>query len=146
MKIINLLFPVKIAYAHCDIPCGVYDPKPAQMAAESVYKMIDKILSLDKINENDQTSLVNYHNNMTRYVLVKEQQAELCKREVLILWTDFFKAEHLAQFPELHSLVWETAKLCSVNKREVSLDKAKKLQENVDKIAEIFAKVKAAAK
>jgi len=146
MNLFDLIFPVKEVYAHCDIPCGVYDPKPAQMAAESVYKMVEKILNPPTLDENDHASRVNYHNNMTRYVIVKEQQAEICKREVLILWTDFFKEEHLKDFPELHELIWKTTKLCSTNKREVSVEKAKELQANVDKIAEIFNKAKAAAK
>lgn len=146
MNLFDLIFPVKKAYAHCDIPCGVYDPKPAQMAAESVFKMVEKIFSPTQIDENDQASRVNYHNNMTRYVIVKEQQAEICKREVLILWTDFFKEENLKDFPELHDLVWRTTKLCSKNKREVSMEAAKELQANVDKIAEIFTKVKVAVK
>lgn len=146
MSLLNFLFPVKQAYAHCDIPCGVYDPKPAQMAADSVAKMVDKILAPVDLNEADQNSRVNYHNNMTRYVIVKEQQAEICKREVLILWTDFFKEENLADFPDLHSLVWKTTKLCSTNKREVSTEKAKELIDSVNQIAEIFAKVKATAK
>jgi nickel superoxide dismutase len=146
MSLLNIIFPLKKVYAHCDIPCGVYDPKPAQMAAESVFKMVDKILNPAAVDEKDQASRVNFHNNMTRYVIVKEQQAEICKREILILWTDFFKEENLKDFPELHSLVWKTTKLCSTNKREVSLEKAKELQDHVDKIAEIFGKVKSSAK
>ena len=146
MKIIDLIFPIKEAYAHCDIPCGVYDPKPAKMAAESVEKMVEKILTPPNLDENDQASRVNYHNNMTRFVLVKEQQAEICKREVLILWTDFFKEENLADFPNLHDLVWKTTKLCSTNKREVSAEAAKELRESVDKIAEVFSKAAAVAK
>ena len=146
MKLLDLIFPTKLAYAHCDIPCGVYDPKPAQMAAESVSKMVDKILNQAALDEKDPSSRVNHHNNMARFVIVKEQQAEICKREVLILWTDFFKEDNLKDFPELHSLVWKTTKLCSKNKREVSLETAKELQECVVKIAQIFAKVKAAAK
>lgn len=145
-KILNFLFPLKTAYAHCDIPCGVYDPKPAQMAAEAVEKMVGKILNPPERDEKDQASVVNLHNNMTRFVIVKEQQAEVCKREVLILWTDFFKEEHLKDFPDLHGLVWKATKLCSKNKREVSTEAAKELRASVDKIADIFAQAKAAAK
>jgi len=146
MKLFDVIFPIKNVYAHCDIPCGVYDPKPAQMAAESVYKMVDKILNSSVPNEKDPASSVNYHNSTTRYVIVKEEQAELCKREVLILWTDFFKEENLKDFPELHDLVWKTAKLCSKNKREVSLEAAKELQTSVNQISDVFTKVKAASK
>ncbi len=141
MKLLNLFFPVKLAFAHCDIPCGVYDPKPAQMAAESVERMVKGIL-----NPTDDKDVANAANSLTRYIIVKEQQAEICKREILILWTDFFKEENLKDFPDLHSLVWKTTKLCSANKREVSLEKAKALRDSVDQIAEIFAKVKATAK
>lgn len=143
MSLLNLIFPLQTAHAHCDIPCGVYDPKPAQMAALSVAKMVDKILNPPERDENNQASVVNFHNNMTRFVIVKEQQAEICKREVLILWTDFFKEENLAEFPDLHNIVWKTTKLCSTNKREVSAEKAKELIESVDQIAEVFSKVKA---
>ncbi len=146
MSLINLVFPIKTAYAHCDIPCGVYDPTPAQLAAVSVAKMVDKILNPPDRDEKDQASVVNFHNNMTRFVIVKEQQAEICKREVLILWTDFFKEENLTDFPNLHDLVWKTTKLCSTNKREVSVEKAQELVDHVNQIAEIFAKVKASAK
>lgn len=144
MNLFNVIFPIKKVYAHCDIPCGIYDPKPAQMAADSVYRMVEGILNPKEFDEKDQLARVNFHNTMTRYVMVKEQQAEICKKEVLILWTDFFKEEHLKEHPELHSLIWDTTKLCSKNKREVSLDLAKQLQENVNKIAEIFTIVKAA--
>ncbi len=146
MKLLDKLFPIKIAYAHCDIPCGIYDATPAQLAAAAVSKMVDKILNPPAIDEKDQASRVNFHNNMTRYVLVKEQQAEICKKEVLILWTDFFNEDNSRSFPELHSLVWETTKLCSKNKREVILEAAEQLKTNVNKIAEIFSQVKAAAK
>src|SRR3990167_8136000 len=131
-KLIDLLLPLRTAYAHCDIPCGVYDPKPAQMAAETVEKMVNKILNPEILDEKDQASRVNFHNSMTRYVIVKEQQAEICKREVLILWTDYFKPEHLEMFPDLHDIFWKAAKLCSKNKQEVDLESAKELASAVD--------------
>lgn len=131
MKILDLLIrllPSKPVYAHCDIPCGIYDPKPSQMAAQTVLKMAQKIKELPK----DDT------HGLIRMVNVKEQHAEICKREILILWTDYFKSEHLEKFPDLHNLVWKTAKLCSDNKRAVDETKAKELVEAVDKIADIF--------
>lgn len=133
--LINLL-PVKPVYAHCDIPCGIYDPHAAQLAAKTVLKMVQKINELPKNCE-----LVTM-NSLVRMVMVKEQHAETCKREVLILWTDYFKSEHLEKFPDLHSLIWETTKLCSENKRAVDEVKAKKLIEAVDKVAEIFNETK----
>lgn len=137
LKVLLNLLPVQSVYAHCDIPCGIYDPHGAQIAAKTVLTMVQKINGLDM---NDQS--ITNRNNFVRMVSVKEQHAELCKREVLILWTDYFKAEHLEKFHDLHDLVWKTTKLCSDNKRVVDEQKAQELVEAVDKVAEIFAATK----
>lgn len=132
IKFIMKFLPVKPVYAHCDIPCGIYDPHIAQLAAKTVLTMVQKIKQLD----------INDRNNFVRMVLVKEEHTELCKKEVLILWTDYFKAEHLQKFPNLHDLIWKTTKLCSDNKRVVDEVKAQELIEAVDQIADIFEKTK----
>lgn len=140
MKFINLLlklFPNRPVYAHCDIPCGIYDPHAAQLASQTVLKMVQKINELSQDNPN-----ITDRNNFVRMVKVKEEHAELCKREILILWTDYFKEEHLEKFPDLHTLVWKTTKLCSDNKRAVDEAKANELIAAVDKIADIFAQTK----
>ncbi len=139
-KILIKLLPSRPVYAHCDIPCGIYDPHAAQLASQTVLKMVQKIKELDSSSspQNDITS----RNNFVRMVKVKEEHAEICKREVLILWTDYFKAEHLEKFPDLHDLVWKTTKLCSENKRTVNEAKAQELVEAVDKIADIFTQTK----
>lgn len=133
------IFPSRPVYAHCDIPCGIYDPHAAQLAAKTVLTMVQKAKELPK---DDKQSLPSKEgqNNLIRIVMVKEQHAEICKREILILWTDYFKSEHLEKFPDLHDLVWKTAKLCSDNKRGIDEDKAQELIESVDKIADIFEK------
>ncbi len=139
-RLVNLLIqllPVRAVFAHCDIPCGIYDPGAAQLAAKTVLTMVQKINQLPKENPT-----VNDRNSFVRMVSVKEQHAEICKREVLILWTDYFKAEHLEKFPDLHDLVWKTTKLCSDNKRAVDEAKAQELIEAVDKIAAVFAETK----
>ena len=129
------LLPTRSVYAHCDIPCGIYDPKSAQLAAKTVLTMVQKINELPKENAS-----VEDRNSFVRMVQVKEEHAEICKKEILILWTDYFKSEHLEKFPDLHDLIWKTAKLCSDNKRAVDEVKAKELIEAVDKIAVIFEK------
>lgn len=134
------ILPSKPAYAHCDIPCGIYDPHTSQLAAKTVLTMVQKLKEL-KAKPNSSEEL-QARNNFVRMVKVKEEHAEICKREVLILWTDYFKAEHLETFPDLHDLVWKTAKLCSDNKRAVDEIKAHQLVEAVDKIADIFAQTK----
>lgn len=128
--------PTRPVYAHCDIPCGIYDPHTAQLAAKTVLTMAHKI------NELPKEKSLNDENNFVRMVKVKEEHSELCKREVLILWTDYFKAEHLEKFPDLHDLVWKTTKLCSDNKRAVDEEQAAQLVESVDKIADIFDQTK----
>lgn len=127
-QILLKILPSKPVYAHCDIPCGIYDPKPSQLAAKTVLTMVQKIKALPK---DDIHSLI-------RMVSVKEQYAEICKKEILILWTDYFKTEHLEKFPDLHDLIWKTAKLCSDNKRAVDEEKAEELVAAVDKIADVF--------
>lgn len=127
------LLSAKPVYAHCDIPCGIYDPHAAQLAAKTVLTMTQKINELPRENPT-----VNDRNSFVRMVMVKEEHAELCKREVLILWTDYFKEEHLEKFPNLHELIWKTTKLCSDNKRGVDEVKANELVEAVDRVADIF--------
>src|SRR3989344_1012090 len=146
LRTVDFVFPPKIAYAHCDVPCGIYDPKPAQMAASAVFKMVEKIVNPPERDEKSMDSVRNFHNAMTRYVIVKEQEAQKCKNELLILWADFFKPEHLGALPDLHDKFWKAIKLCSTNKQEVSLDLAAKLVAAVDEIAEMFNKAKSAKK
>lgn len=133
------VFPEKIAYAHCDVPCGIYDPKIAQVAAATVLKMVQLIQALPSENP-----AVDDRNKFVRCVLTKEEHARLCKKEILILWTDYFKPEHLGKFPDLHDTFWKAAKLCSKNKQEVSLEAANELVKSVDHIAEIFQQTKKA--
>ncbi len=140
-KIIDKIIKPKFAYAHCDVPCGIYDPKTAQIAAATVAKMVEKIEALPKENPT-----VEDRNLFVRAVLTKEEHARRCKEELLILWTDFFKPEHLLIFPTLHEIFWKAAKLCSQNKQNVDKRAASDLVSAVDEIAEIFSKVKSASK
>ena len=135
-------FPSTVVHAHCDGPCGVYDPASARIAGEAVLSMTKKLLDLKAPNTGDDKALLAYHNTMTRYIQIKEEEAQECKDEVLILWTDFFKPAHLETHPELHGLFWQTAKLCSSNKHEVSLEHAEELMVNLEKIHVLFWEVK----
>lgn len=141
LRIIDKFFPPQIACAHCDVPCGIYDPKEAQIAAATVAKMVEKIESAAKSNLS-----LNDRNLIVRSIATKEVHAQKCKEELLILWTDFFKPEHLEMFPRLHETFWKAAKLCSQNKQNVDAKTASDLVATVDEIAEMFNKVKAAAK
>lgn len=140
MKIADFFkfLPASPVYAHCDVPCGIYDPHQAQLACKTVLTMVQKINDLKVPSDDAKNEWKEYENSLTRMILVKEQHAQLCKSEVLMLWTDYFKPEHLRKFPQLHELVWRTAKLCSENKRVVDETKALELTDAVNQIAEIF--------
>jgi nickel superoxide dismutase len=131
------VLPTKIAYAHCDVPCGIYDPKLSQIAAATVLRMVQLIVDLPQKN-----LTVNDENKLIRCVLTKEEHARKCKEEILILWTDYFKPEHLKTFPNLHEVIWKATKLCSKNKQEVDIKLAQELVEVTNEIAEIFKKTK----
>ncbi len=78
------LLKAQIAEAHCDIPCGIYDPVSAKIAAQTVQKMVLRMEALEEGNDH-----VAYANTMSRYIAAKEEHAELCKRELRILWADY---------------------------------------------------------
>lgn len=140
-KFINRVFPVKVAFAHCDIPCAIYLPQPSKTAAETVEKMVQKLNELTPpAQDADRQAWLEFENASTRYVQVKEEHAQICKQELLILWTDYFKDEHLDVFRDLHDKFWRATKLCSKNKREVNLEAAANLRVAVDEIAEMFEK------
>ena len=125
------------ASAHCDGPCGVYDPASARVAAEAVQSMTKKMISLAENHSADSSSAA-YHNTMSRYASIKEEEAQKCKKELLVLWTDFFKPIHLETHPDLHDTFWQAAKLCSACKVEVSAQHAQELMDAVEKIHHIF--------
>jgi nickel superoxide dismutase len=134
----------KRAYAHCDIPCGIYSPHPSAIAAETVERMVQLITLLELPKEGAlNEEWMEYHNTFTRLVKIKEEHAELCKREIQILWTDFFQETHLAEVPDLHTKIWKATKLCSRNKQHVDPEAAKELRIAVEEIGEIFLHVKA---
>ena len=128
----------EIAEAHCDAPCGVYDPASARIAAEAVLSMTKKILDLKAPDGGDAAATAAYSNTLTRYIVVKEEQAQEAKEQLLILWTDYFKPVHLEKYPDLHDTFWKAAKLCSAVKVEVSLEHANELMEAVKKVHGIF--------
>lgn len=131
MKITNLLSRIsdrfiETAYAHCDIPCGIYDPHQAQIGALTVIRMIDIM------KEHPDT------HSMIRAVQVKEEHAEIVKKEVRTIWGDYFKPDMIEKYPELHALVHEIMHLASKGKQTDERNHAEKLLEKVNRFAEIF--------
>ncbi len=125
------LLPTQIAYAHCDLPCGVYDPAQARIEAESVMKIMEKYAGL---HEEEQK---------WRAVFIKEQRAELVKHHLWVLWTDYFKPEHLEKFPHLHDLFWRATKQAGEAKKSVDPAVGQKLLDLIDEIDKIFKETKA---
>ena len=133
MRFSRLLAPKVVAHAHCDVPCGIYDPAGAQLAARTVARMVELIGQMD-MSDN---SVAN-RNKFVRCITVKEQHAELVKREVQVIWSDYFKPEHLAAHPELHTTVWNILKLAGKNKQNVDAEAAAQLEAAVKEFADIF--------
>ncbi|MQA87991.1 MAG: superoxide dismutase, Ni [Streptosporangiales bacterium] len=131
----RLLRPKTIAYAHCDLPCGVYDPAQARIEADSVKAIMEK-----------------YHANddpvfRSRALTIKEERAELVKHHLWVLWTDYFKPPHFEKYPQLHELFNETTKLAGAagGKGTVDVEKGQQLLDKIDEIAKIFWETKKAA-
>ena len=135
--ITNDNIPTIEASAHCDGPCGVYDPASARVAAEAVQSMTKKMISLNSPGAQSE-QFVGYLNTMSRYAAIKEEEAQKCKDELLVLWTDFFKPQHLESIPTLHETFWQAAKLCSACKVEVSSQHAQELMDAVESIHNMF--------
>lgn len=128
----RLLRPTKSASAHCDGPCGVYDPASARIAAEAVLSMEKKIAALGDGMD------IPTVNTRTRFIVIKEQQAEIAKHELEILWSDYFKPEHLEKYPNLLDTFWKAAKLCSKNKTEQDPANGEALLATIEEVHKIF--------
>ena len=132
-RLTSWLAPTVTVRAHCDVPCGIYDPAQAQLAAKTVARMVELIGQIDA----GSTSSAD-RNKFIRCVTVKEQHAEIVKHEVQVIWSDYFKPEHLAANPDLHTKVWNLLKLAGKNKQNVDAAAAAELETAVKEFADIF--------
>jgi len=121
-------------HGHCDVPCGIYDPKDAQLAAETVEKMMTLMDGVDTNSVADKAT----RNSFIRYVAAKEVHAEKVKHEVRIIWGDYFKPEHLEKFPDLHAKVWQIMKTASACRQGADVADAANLRQQVDEFADMF--------
>ena len=118
----SILRPARVVYAHCDIPCGIYDPEQARIEAESCYKIIGMYEASDD-------ALFK-----ARCIHIKEERAELVKHHLDVLWHDYFKPEHLEKVPNLHDLFWQANKQVSKVKASTDIADAKRLLELIDDV------------
>lgn len=127
MRIISKL--IKPVYAHCDLPCGVYDPMQAQIEAQSVFNIMNKFDEADE-------------NTRIRAIMIKEQRCELVKHHLWVLWTDYFKPEHLDKHPDLHDLFWKATKKAGECKKSVDPKVGQELIDYINKISDVFRETK----
>jgi nickel superoxide dismutase len=144
LRLIDRTSAPETVSAHCDIPCGIYDPHAAQIAALTVLRM-DQLIAALEMSGSDKGAMDKYGNSITRYVKAKEEHAELCKKEIDILWHDYFRPEHLEKYPDLHTKVWMANKLASRNKQNADVAAAEELLAAVRDIAKIFWETKGVA-
>ena len=132
MRLPRFLTPDTVVSAHCDLPCGVYDPAQARIEAQSVKAMQEKYLA----NEDPVFR--------ARAIGIIGERATLVKHHLAVLWHDYFKAEHFAKYPNLHTLVNDTIKLASGTGAKQKIDPAEgqKLLDGIDEIATIFWETK----
>ncbi len=130
----KLFRPTIIVSAHCDLPCGVYDPAQARIEAESVKAICEKYQA---------NSDADFR---TRALIIKEQRSELVKHHLWVLWTDYFKAPHFEKYPQLHGLFNEATKLAGAagTKSQADPAVAEQLLSKIDEIAKIFWETKQA--
>ncbi len=130
----RLFAPAITVHAHCDLPCGVYDPAQAKIEAQSVKACIEKY------NASDDAVF------KARAVAIKEERSDLVKHHLWVLWTDYFKAPHFEKYPNLNGLFNEATKLAGAGGTKGSLDVAvaDNLIAKIDEIADIFWETKKA--
>jgi nickel superoxide dismutase len=130
----RLLAPKFVAHAHCDLPCGVYDPAQALIEAQSVKAIAEKYAA------NDDPAF------RTRALIIKEQRSELVKHHLWVLWTDYFKAPHFEKYPQLNTLFNEATKLAGAGGTKGSNDvgTADQLLAKIEEISKIFWETKQA--
>ena len=146
IRLIDRVSPPETVSAHCDIPCGIYDPHSAQIAALTVLRMNQLIDALERPAPDAPAEAARAAmNSLSRYVKAKEEHAEICKREIDILWHDYFRPEHVEKYPDLHTKIWNINKLASRNKQNADTAAAEELLAAVREIAQIFWETKGVA-
>lgn len=133
---VSKILPANIAYAHCDIPCGIYDPHAAQVGAHTVIRMTQL---LSELKREDETKA---EHDIARLTHVKEDHGNMIEGELETLENDYFKEEHFKQHPELKKLIASATKLSAKTRQTIDVASAEELLEMVLKISEIFYKTK----
>jgi nickel superoxide dismutase len=138
MRLSEFLRPGRVVHAHCDLPCGVYDPAQARIEAESVMAIQQKYQDA----QSQKKSTESVEDYKARALLIKEQRADLVKHHLWVLWTDYFKPEHIEKHPDLHEKFWKATKLAGDAKKAQDPSQGKDLIQAIDEIDGIFKATK----
>ncbi len=126
---------IKPVYAHCDVPCGIYETDTMMHAAATAKRMVEKYIEIGEVDDENAESM----NTAIRCIMTKEKHAQICKEQLYLLWSDYFKPEHLEKFPNLHDKFWQVTKQCGKVKQTLSLEECDKLIDMVHDISHMFA-------
>jgi nickel superoxide dismutase len=138
MRLSEFLRPGRVVHAHCDLPCGVYDPAQARIEAESVMAIQQKYQDAESQKKPTESA----DDYRARALLIKEQRADLVKHHLWVLWTDYFKPEHIEKHPDLHDKFWKATKLAGDAKKAQDPSQGKELIQAIDEIDGIFKATK----
>jgi nickel superoxide dismutase len=130
LNAVDRIRPPEVVHAHCDLPCGVYDPAQARIEAESVKAICEK----HNASDDEDFKL--------RAIQIKEERADLVKHHLWVLWTDYFKPEHLEKYPQLHELFWKATKTAGESKKTTDVAVGQRLLDQIAEITKIFWETK----
>ena len=136
-----LLRPTRVVHAHCDLPCGIYDPAQAKIEAESVKAIQTRYQDPEKFKTKAET----VDDYRARCLIIKEERANLVKEHLWVLWTDYFKPEHVEKYPKLHELFWKATKEAGLAKKSQDPQQGQGLLDSIAEIDKIFWETKKAA-
>jgi nickel superoxide dismutase len=136
-----LLSPRRVVHAHCDLPCGIYDPAQAKIEAESVKAIQTRYQDPEKFKTKAET----VDDYRARCLIIKEERANLVKEHLWVLWTDYFKPEHLEKYSNLHELFWKATKEAGLAKKSQDPQQGQGLLDAIAEIDKIFWETKKAA-
>jgi nickel superoxide dismutase len=146
MRLSQMLRPGRIVHAHCDLPCGVYDPNQARIEAESVRAIQEMFQDSGKRKPPNWSDTQSEEEWQTRALKIKEERADMVKHHLWVLWTDYFKPELIEKAgtspDELHAKIWSATKLAGESKRSQDPSQGQKVLDAIDEIDTIFQKSK----
>lgn len=134
------LRPSRTVHAHCDLPCGIYDPAQARIEAESVKAIQTRYQGAEKFKTAGET----VEDYKARCLAIKEERADMVKHHLWVIWTDYFKPEHLEKYPQLHELFWKATKAAGVAKKSQDPAQGQELLDSIDEISKVFWETKSA--